>query len=481
MAAAQTKEARALLEAAQSFDEVMERAMGEMEAGEFRAAQKLFEKSLAMDRKFEGNDISTERADVAYNLGCCFAQLRDFDAARTWLRRAVLWGVKDVDPSVDEHLAPMRETSDWSDVLESFLPPVERVPAAVLLRSRRHNAGRNMEALAKAMEDEEEEESDDDDSFAQDEKDDDDARDVFDSDFDESEDDDDDEDDEAKASSSKKTQRQHSQKKENKAGGRAAARAAREINALAVQNHDSGDDDSDDDFKDAAADEALKAAPESSSRLLTDAADAERRKRKVDAAFRDVDGSDDDLLDAPKKKTKLLTHVVAPPTALEVLSELFGERAAAKILARARKARRARIKSAPTVTVREAARSAVTSGQVLETRTFAGETITLARRADAPSASSVTKKAGIDAVLDELKGPKAVTAVAKSAYDWDTFKQQQGLEDSLRDASRKGFLANQDFLNRVDHRQFERERDAREQQRNEAAAAAPGAPPPAMS
>ena len=470
-----SKETAEVLAEAAKFDEVAEAAMVEMEKGEFAAAVKLFEKALAMDKKFEGQEISSERADVAYNLGCCYAQQRSFDDARTWLRRAVLWGVEDVDPSVDAHLAPMRNLRDWTEILESFLRPTERVPAAVLVRSRRQHAGKNMDALKKLIGDDDDDD-DDGGSFDEDEAKDD-ERDVYDSDFDESEDDDEEEENESKKK--KKTTTTKAPQKSK----RAAARAAREVNAAEVARQDDSDD-SDDDFEDAAADMEMDAQRDTF-KEVTAAAEAEKRKRKVAAAFADINDDDDLKPPAPKKPKKQDFYstqmMMRPPTAVEVLSEIFGEDAALKILAKARRARRER-KSQPMMSAREAVKQAITQRQVVETRSFAGEKIQITRvqeGADAPA----TKSSGIDAVIDELKGPKTVTAVAKSAYDWDNFKQQHGLEDSLRDASKQGYLANQDFLNRVDHRQFEQERDERERLRNEALAAQgqQGQPPPPSS
>tara|TARA_B110000090_G_C13256822_1_gene398721 strand:+ start:87 stop:467 length:381 start_codon:yes stop_codon:yes gene_type:complete len=68
---------------------------------------------------------------------------------------------------------------------------------------------------------------------------------------------------------------------------------------------------------------------------------------------------------------------------------------------------------------------------------------------------------GLDDVLDTIKGPKAISTVVKSAIDWDTHKVKEGLEDDLKDASKDGYLTRKDFLNRVDVRTYEKERDAR--------------------
>jgi hypothetical protein len=64
-------------------------------------------------------------------------------------------------------------------------------------------------------------------------------------------------------------------------------------------------------------------------------------------------------------------------------------------------------------------------------------------------------------VLAEISGPKAISTVAKSSLDWDQYKGEEKLEDDLAAASKDGYLHRQDFLLRVDHRQFEKERDDR--------------------
>jgi len=63
--------------------------------------------------------------------------------------------------------------------------------------------------------------------------------------------------------------------------------------------------------------------------------------------------------------------------------------------------------------------------------------------------------------LDTIKGPKTVSTVAKSNFDWETYKEKEGLEDELATATKEGFLTRKDFLERCDHRAYEQERDDR--------------------
>ena len=52
--------------------------------------------------------------------------------------------------------------------------------------------------------------------------------------------------------------------------------------------------------------------------------------------------------------------------------------------------------------------------------------------------SSKNKVSALDGVLDSIKGPKTVSTVAKSNYDWETYKEKEGLEDELAAATKDG-------------------------------------------
>ena len=78
----------------------------------------------------------------------------------------------------------------------------------------------------------------------------------------------------------------------------------------------------------------------------------------------------------------------------------------------------------------------------------------------------------LDKALAAIKGPESVSTVAKSGADWDNFKEKEGLEDELQVAQKEGFLTRKEFLERVDYRKFEQERDQR--LREQAMRGAPG-------
>jgi len=44
----------------------------------------------------------------------------------------------------------------------------------------------------------------------------------------------------------------------------------------------------------------------------------------------------------------------------------------------------------------------------------------------------------LDRILDDLKGPKVVSTITKSSYDWENFKEKEGLEDELAVAAKEG-------------------------------------------
>ena len=321
------------------FDEICEQGMAHVEEEEWKDATLCFERALKLDAKTEGSkEVSEERADCAFNLACCHAQCDRLDDAETWLRRAVAWGVREVDLMKDKHLAPLRahDVALCMNLSEALRPaPVRQ--AAVLQRSRRQRSGGAMAALIRQEKERQAQQEDDDiDDFWKDEKDDDEysgsaeseheRRDVFDSDFDEDESESeeegwgfDDDQKEAKAREKRIEDRKREKEKERverekaqpvsgKRRRRAAAENAEERTRQELEG-DTTKDDSDDDFKDAAADKELSEGKlgvrEQAAPSYRDAVSAAKREKLVAKAAADLGfDSDDDVEMAPAKKKK---------------------------------------------------------------------------------------------------------------------------------------------------------------------------------
>lgn len=78
------------------------------------------------------------------------------------------------------------------------------------------------------------------------------------------------------------------------------------------------------------------------------------------------------------------------------------------------------------------------------------------------------KSSNLDHVLKQLAGPKKLNTVEKTSGDWEGFKAtDKTLQDELERTaqSKDAYLVKQDFLNRVDQRRFELEREERDQER----------------
>ncbi|XP_017322148.1 craniofacial development protein 1 isoform X1 [Ictalurus punctatus] len=78
--------------------------------------------------------------------------------------------------------------------------------------------------------------------------------------------------------------------------------------------------------------------------------------------------------------------------------------------------------------------------------------------------SSVKRPAGMGSVLSRIgvKKPKMST-LEKSKLDWDTFKTEEGITEELaiHNRGKEGYVERKNFLERVDQRQFELEKNVR--------------------
>ncbi|GMH01243.1 hypothetical protein Nepgr_003082 [Nepenthes gracilis] len=133
-----------------------------------------------------------------------------------------------------------------------------------------------------------------------------------------------------------------------------------------------------------------------------------------------------------------------------------------------------KIAAAALSAVRDAAASApLFQGkiEITEVRDFAGQEIEYRKLVDPDSKeaterekASVVQSSAVDAVLEQIKKKPKLSVLDKTKKDWGEFKQEnKGLEEEL-DSHKKSsnqYLERVSFLERTEHREFERERDAR--------------------
>jgi len=126
--------------------------------------------------------------------------------------------------------------------------------------------------------------------------------------------------------------------------------------------------------------------------------------------------------------------------------------------------------------------------EITESYDFAGEEIKVKKLVDAKSlekpekpketdtngstsTSGLTKVAsglkrgaavsGLSGVLGSLEKKKKISVLDKSKLDWNSYKDDAGLEDELKSNRNAGYLDKQEFLQRVDYKQWENEREMR--------------------
>ncbi|XP_037624239.1 craniofacial development protein 1 [Sebastes umbrosus] len=78
---------------------------------------------------------------------------------------------------------------------------------------------------------------------------------------------------------------------------------------------------------------------------------------------------------------------------------------------------------------------------------------------------SAKRPAGVSGILGRIGGKKLkMSTLEKSKMDWDAFKSEEGITDELaiHNRGREGYVERKNFLERVDHRQFELEKAVRQ-------------------
>lgn len=115
---------------------------------------------------------------------------------------------------------------------------------------------------------------------------------------------------------------------------------------------------------------------------------------------------------------------------------------------------------------------------------FAGEKVEVKKVVeiveDAPSTTAVRKPGGvipvrgalprssgtggIGSILGQLGKAKKISTLEKTALDWKSFKQNEGINEELQtfNKGKDGYLERQDFLERTDFRRFEIEKGQRQ-------------------
>jgi hypothetical protein len=96
-----------------------------------------------------------------------------------------------------------------------------------------------------------------------------------------------------------------------------------------------------------------------------------------------------------------------------------------------------------------------------------------AASAGTPAAIAATGASSIGSLLAALDKPEAISTLAKSTLDWDSYKVTQGLDDELAAAGKEGvgYVGKQAFLSRVEGRQDQMAIDKRAVERARANAA----------
>ncbi|KAM9377133.1 craniofacial development protein 1 isoform 2-T2 [Pholidichthys leucotaenia] len=81
-----------------------------------------------------------------------------------------------------------------------------------------------------------------------------------------------------------------------------------------------------------------------------------------------------------------------------------------------------------------------------------------------PPGPSAKRPPGMSSILGRIGGKKQkMSTLEKSKLDWDTFKSEEGITEELaiHNRGREGYIERKNFLERVDHRQFELEKAVR--------------------
>ena len=191
------------------------------------------------------------------------------------------------------------------------------------------------------------------------------------------------------------------------------------------------------------------------------AIDSSSKRKSVDDAFERLFGYgwgttfhlDESKMDSTKRE----------------LVKIFGVTTAARILNSRGSNKRQKINPQRILNYKDIQLPQEQQAKVMETTVFAGQTVQTSRKkVPAKSKPPAAGNSKIDNVLAQLAGPKSISTVKKTDDDWEKFKESdKQLQDELEKKAqgKDVFLVKQDFLNRVDHRKFELEKEERDRER----------------
>lgn len=202
------------------------------------------------------------------------------------------------------------------------------------------------------------------------------------------------------------------------------------------------------------------------------------RKRKMDAMWAELNGSSAAPAlekQRPKKKRKAGKKKNSKQKKEKMLAALLGGGVLVGDLSKKKKG--GIDFKMPSVVIRKSKpgqKLSVGKIEVSETVKFAGQTISVTKILTAGTKEAAeherqqeAKKhtTNLDNVLASITKPTTISVTTKTSKDWDKFKADQGIEDELAQATKDGYLAKKDFLNRVDSRQFDIEKADRDRKR----------------
>eukprot|EP00033_Pygsuia_biforma_P000853 GCRY01000991.1.p1 GENE.GCRY01000991.1~~GCRY01000991.1.p1 ORF type:complete len:191 (-),score=35.05 GCRY01000991.1:13-585(-) len=99
-------------------------------------------------------------------------------------------------------------------------------------------------------------------------------------------------------------------------------------------------------------------------------------------------------------------------------------------------------------------------------KTMDGEKTRIKRKTetDLPKKPVVKKTKGLSGVMELISQPKNISTFQKSKLDWEGYKEKEGIQEELSNQTKssKSFLLRREFLERTDHRLFEKEKSQRD-------------------